>query len=203
MAQEEKTGGKKFGDVIETVREELTYLPEEERLIAIKTICELLKIPINRLLYTAVEPALQQPATTPTTLPTFQPSVPTDIKTLKKEKKPGAATEMAAIIAYYLSEIAPPTDRKNTVNKNDLEKYFKQANFQLPGSMRVVLPNAKQAGYFDFVGEGEYKLNPVGYNLVVHSLPRKTSPAPRKQARKKTLPKKPPKKSSRKKTKKK
>ena len=36
----------------------------------------------------------------------------------------------------------------------------------------MTLPNAKSAGYFDAVGNGEYKLNAVGHNLVVHSMPR-------------------------------
>jgi hypothetical protein len=42
----------------------------------------------------------------------------------------------------------------------------------LPEQIRVTLPNAKAAGYFDAAGEGEYKLNAVGHNLVVHSMPR-------------------------------
>ncbi|MGK2932078.1 MAG: hypothetical protein ACSLFD_04830, partial [Solirubrobacterales bacterium] len=40
------------------------------------------------------------------------------------------------------------------------------------GRIGMTLPNATQAGYFDATGEtGKYRLNPVGYNLVVHGLP--------------------------------
>jgi hypothetical protein len=79
---------------------------------------------------------------------------------------------MAALVAYYLAEVATGTDRKPAIEISDIEKYFKQAGFRLPRTLKMTLVNAKNAGYFDGVGEGKYKLNPVGYNLVAHSLPR-------------------------------
>ena len=94
------------------------------------------------------------------------------IETLKKEKSPRSANEMAALVAYYFSHVAPPDKRKKTVNTQDIETYFKIASFPLPQQLRVTLPNAKAAGYFDLAGEGEYKLNAVGHNLVAHSMPR-------------------------------
>ena len=72
---------------------------------------------------------------------------------------------------------------KDEINAADLERYFKQASFKLPKSIKQALPNAAAAGYFDGAGGGRYRLNPVGYNLVVHGLPRgqqiKTSRAKR------------------------
>lgn len=94
------------------------------------------------------------------------------IEQLREEKKPRSANEMAALVAYYVSHLAPPGERKETVNTKDIERYFKIAKFRLPKTIRVTLQNAKNAGYLDAAGEGEYKLNPVGYNLVVHSMPR-------------------------------
>jgi len=78
---------------------------------------------------------------------------------------------MAALVAYYLSEAAPEGVRKQTINTDDIKTYFKQAPFKLPSRPEQTLLNAKNAGYFDSVGGGQYKLNPVGYNLVVHNLP--------------------------------
>ena len=75
-------------------------------------------------------------------------------------------------MAYYLSEMASDTERKDAINAADLEKYFKQAAFKLPKVIPQALPNAAAAGYFDAIGNGLYRLNPVGYNLVVHGLPR-------------------------------
>ena len=79
---------------------------------------------------------------------------------------------MAAVVAYYLSEVAPPDERRTQIKRADVERYFKQARFRFPAAPGNVLPNATAAGYFDSAQRGSYVLNPVGYNLVVHTLPR-------------------------------
>lgn len=94
-----------------------------------------------------------------------------DIRTLKDQKKPSSARQMACIVAFYLQELAPEGERKDVVTTADLEKYFKQAGFRLPATISQVLKDAKSGGYFDAAGRGEYKLNAVGYNLVAHNLP--------------------------------
>lgn len=94
------------------------------------------------------------------------------IRDLKEEKQPESLSQMAALVAYYLSELAPENERKDEISAADLEKYFKQAGFKLPKAIKQTLPNAAAAGYFDGAGGGRYRLNPVGYNLVVHGLPR-------------------------------
>jgi hypothetical protein len=94
------------------------------------------------------------------------------IETLKDQKEPRSANEMAALVGYYLSNLVPIEQRKKTVNQKDIETYFKIAHFPLPNQIRVTLANARTAGYFDAAGGGEYKLNAVGHNLVVHSMPR-------------------------------
>jgi hypothetical protein len=98
----------------------------------------------------------------------------THILQLKELKKPKTAIEMAALVAYFLSDLAPEpeNERKSTVTTKDMETYFKIANYRLPTALQQLLGNAKNAGYFDLVRTGEYKLNAVGYNLVVHNLPR-------------------------------
>lgn len=97
----------------------------------------------------------------------------TDIRTLKEQKAPSTAIEMAALVAFYISELASPDIRKDIVFKKDIDNYFKQANFPLPKESKFTLPNAAKAGYFDALGNGQYRLNPVGYNLVAHGLPAK------------------------------
>lgn len=117
-------------------------------------------------------------------------STPIHIKDLKEEKQPKSAIEMAVLVAYYLSHVITDPDRKGTVSAKDLDTYFKIADFKLPAKQESNLQNAKNAGYFDAVGSGEYKLNPVGYNLAVHTLPRtgksgttrRTSKASKKKA---------------------
>ncbi len=98
-----------------------------------------------------------------------------DIRTLKKEKAPRSANEMAALVAYYLAEVAPEPYRKQNIDVDDVKTYFKQAPYPLPSSPVMTLVNAKNAGYLESAGTGQYRLNPVGYNLVVHALPAGTS----------------------------
>ena len=113
-------------------------------------------------------------------LPLVGPSTgQVDIRTLKETKKPKSAQEMAAIVAYYLDELAPSADRKNEIDAGDIKKYFKQADYPLPGAPSMTLIHARNAGYLDAATDrGRYKLNPVGYNLVAHNLPAR-SEAPR------------------------
>ncbi len=135
---------------------------------------------------------------TPTAAPPFQPPPPThmggashaevsaaghvkDIRSLTEAKSPKSDSEMAAIVAYYLKHLAPQEDRNDAVSRGDVEKYFVQANYPLPKKPEFALPNAKYAGYFDSAGRGLYRLNPVGYNLVVHNLPGKSGEAKRKE----------------------
>jgi hypothetical protein len=101
-----------------------------------------------------------------------------DIRSLREQKQPRSANEMAALVAYYLSELVSPDEQRQVVTSPDIEKYFKQANYRLPGRVSQTLPDAARAGYFDLISRGQYKLNPVGYNLVAHGMPSGTSDAP-------------------------
>jgi hypothetical protein len=129
-----------------------------------------------------------------TGLPTIASSAPVEgghraprqsIRDLKEQKKPEKSNQMAALVAYYLSEVADTEERRDVINSADLVKYFKQAGFKLPKALAQTLPNAAAAGYLDAVGNGLFKLNPVGYNLVVHGLPRslKSRDTTRKRSR--------------------
>jgi hypothetical protein len=95
--------------------------------------------------------------------------VPTIIE-FKEAKKPRSANEMAAVLAYFLQYEAPQDERKDTVNKADLDRYFHLAKFRKPGDTRLTLVNSKNAGYLDQRGKGEYALSPIGYNLVAYKL---------------------------------
>lgn len=107
-----------------------------------------------------------------------------DIRTLREQKNPGSANEMAALVAYYLAELAPESERKETVTAADVERLFKQANYRLPSRIAMALPNAAAAGYFDKAGSGGWKLNPVGHNLVTQTLPRPGGRSPGRPKRK-------------------
>ena len=95
-----------------------------------------------------------------------------DIRSLREQKQPKTDVEMAAVVAYYVSELAPGGERKDAIGSADIDKYFRQAMHPLPGNTTMTLVNTKNAGYLDGLGGGRYRLNPVGHNLVVHGLPR-------------------------------
>ena len=94
-----------------------------------------------------------------------------DIRSLKEQKQPKSAVQMACLVAYYLNEHASDGDKKATVKIEDMEKYFKQGGYKLPQRIGQLLVDAKAAGYFDSAGRGEYRLNAAGYNLVAHGMP--------------------------------
>jgi hypothetical protein len=147
----------------------LSPLKEEQRLRALEYV-------LGR--FNAV--ALQAPAmtataaTTPPTYATAQQApvhgAIQDIRTFKESKSPRSANEMAALVAFYLSELAPAGERKLEIDKTDIERYFKLANFKLTAKAGQTLVNAKAAGYLDSAGMGQYKINPVGYNLVAYRM---------------------------------
>jgi hypothetical protein len=130
----------------------------------------------------APDPAPNQSTQSASTTPE-----PTHLAELVAQKKPKSAVEMATIVAYYLLELAPEGERRDTLKTKDIETYFKIGGFRLPKEPQYTLPNTKNAGYIDSVGSGEYKLNPVGHNLVVHSLPATSKqPQPNRKKRKST-----------------
>jgi hypothetical protein len=154
---------------IQTILSALEPLDDEPRQRVISYILQRVKLSVTTsnpdisLSTTSTQSAIAQ-------TPTFSVI---DIRTLKNQKNPRSASEMSALVAYYLAEFAPVEERKASIDRADVEKYFKQGGFILPKAIKQTLINATKAGYFDSVGDGKYKLNPVGYNLVVHGLPSK------------------------------
>lgn len=163
-----------LGRAIDILLGALEPLDEASRETAVLAVCRQLNIasapdvkipastqssaePLN-----ATAPQVQRPATA-------APRI--DIRSLKEQKKPNSAKQMACIVAYYLKELADGEEKKETVSTAELEKYFKQAGFKLPTRMAQVLVDAKASGYFESASRGEYKLNAVGHNLVAHNLP--------------------------------
>ena len=175
MAEEKKLT---LGQAIDQIIDALDDLEPDARQTAIDAACSNLGIqPSGGRAPVAASPAsapskLTQPlhATPPPTGGKTPKSV--DIRSLKEQKQPKSAKQMACIVAYYLQELAADGERKETISTQDLEKYFKQAGFKLPKVLEQVLSDAKASGYFESAGRGEYRLNAVGYNLVAHSLPK-------------------------------
>jgi hypothetical protein len=86
----------------------LEPLNEEER-------GRVLEYVLKRLDMATVRPAVVASEQLPSAAPST-PQTITDIRTLTAEKQPRSANEMAALVAYYVSELAPDADRSDTVN---------------------------------------------------------------------------------------
>ncbi len=162
---------KTLGRAIDEMICALSDLNEAERLNAIQTVSRHFKLAAESPVSPPSREGDESVATEGKTVTTRV----TDIRALKEEKRPSTANEMAAVVAYYLQELAPPEERKREVDVQDVVEYFKQAGFPLPTATKQILHNAKAAGYFKAVGGGKFTLNPVGYNLVAHNLPRAES----------------------------
>jgi hypothetical protein len=157
-----------FGQAFDTIAAVLSSFERQDQETIIVAVCAHLKI--HALPPTVVE-AKAPTITSTSSSPNLEGM---DIKTLKNEKQPSSAKQMACIVAYYLTEIAPEAEKKRTINAYDLEKYFKQAGYPRV-KMDQLLIDCKKSGYMESGSRGEYTLNRVGYNLVAHQLPKKTS----------------------------
>ena len=169
MAAHKRTLGQSIDEVVAA----LEPLDEAARMTAVRAACEHLEIamPSNHSADTTAEIH----SAPENVNPNLRVVPAADIRTLRTQKNPKSDIEMACIVAYYLESLATPDEQKPSIGKADVDKYFKQAGNKLPKRSDMLLVNAKAAGYFDSSGRGKYKLNPVGHNLVVHTLPRAKS----------------------------
>lgn len=161
---------------IKTVLAVLTPLKPEARSNVIEYVFRRLGIAFAPIAGSAQSMATQTVSQAAPAAPIFSPSPPNaqaDLRSLTEQKQPKSANQMVAVLAYYLANLAPTDQRRDYIVANDIKKYFPQANFELPtGPHNMTLVNAKNAGYLDVMGTGQYRLNPVGHNLVTHKLPR-------------------------------
>lgn len=108
-------------------------------------------------------------SSSPTPAPSVR-STPVDIRTFFQEKSPSSDVEATAVAAYYYQYLASPPHKRDTVDAESLQEAFRLARWPLPKRTIFTLANARNAGYLDSIGDGQYRLNPVGYNLVEHTI---------------------------------
>lgn len=100
-------------------------------------------------------------------------TIAVDIRSFFEEKQPSSDVEAAAAAAYYNQYLAPEGQRRDTIDATALQEAFRLARRPLPARTIYTLTNARNAGYLDSGGgPGQFRLNPVGYNLVEHTLGR-------------------------------
>ena len=95
----------------------------------------------------------------------------TDIRSFTAMKAPKSDQQFAAVVAYYYQFEAPPDQRKESIDVQTMKDAARMAQRRQPPQWIYTLTNAKNAGYLDSVRDGNYKLSPVGENLVAITLP--------------------------------
>ena len=176
---EVQPGIEKELDAIRTIASVLQPLDAETQRRVLDYVARRFKINLSeRSQHLAGTPAREGPSVGYSTSPpgAVEPKLPVmDIRAFREQKQPKTDIQMAAVVAYYLAELAPQEERKVGITAEDLRVYFKQANHPLPKEPKFALWNGKAAGYFNSDGQGNYALNAVGHNLVAHNLPRSDS----------------------------
>lgn len=87
------------------------------------------------------------------------------------------------MVAYYHRFEAPPSERKDAINKDDLQEAMRLAGRPRFKNPRQTLANAHILGLLDRGSEkATFTLNSVGENLVAMTLPgtENSSPRPKK-----------------------
>jgi hypothetical protein len=96
----------------------------------------------------------------------------TDIKTFIAEKKPRNDVQYAAAVAYYYRFEAPEAEKKDAINKDDLQESTRKAGRDRFGNPLQMLNNAHKLGLLDRGSEkATFVINSVGENLVAMTLP--------------------------------
>ncbi|MDH4203852.1 MAG: hypothetical protein OEV87_13305 [Phycisphaerae bacterium] len=95
----------------------------------------------------------------------------TDLRSFYAEKQPKNDIHFAALVAYFYRFLAPEPDRKDTINAKDLEEATRLAQRDRFKTPRIPLDNAEKQGYLDRAGNGQFRINAVGENLVAMTLP--------------------------------
>ncbi len=135
-------------------------------------------------------PGVTPPA--PLNMPPTPAGTTTDIKTFITAKRPNKDVQFAAAVAYYYRFEAPPAERKDAINKEDLQEATRKAGRERFGNPLVTLNNAHTLGLLDRGSEkGTFTINSVGENLVAMTLPdtgtKKSKTQGKKRAAKKAL----------------
>lgn|SRR5689334_14496287 len=145
----------------------------------------------------AVAPSSGAPPPTPgppASLPTSGAAASVGIKDIKAfvaEKDPKRDVHVAAVVAYYYRFEALPAERKDAINKDDLQEAMRLAGRPRFRNPLQTLSNAHIVGLLDRGAEkATFTLNSVGENLVAMTLPGTGNTAVRPKKAKKFVAKK-------------
>lgn len=176
-------------DAAKVIVEALSKLDKPTQALAMKFAAETLGLKAPEVALTAsksesVEPAELHPPSG------GGPTHSTDIKQFTAAKSPRSDQQFAAVVAYFYRFEAPEDQRRDTIDADGLVEAARLAGRRRPAKAIFTLNNAKNAGYLDSTGSGEFRINSVGENLVAMALPGDDNGDSGKPKRKKSTKKK-------------
>src|SRR5579871_6159842 len=95
----------------------------------------------------------------------------TDIRSFTAAKAPKSDQQFTAVVAYFYQFEAKPDDRRESIDADVMKEAARLAGRPQVARWNMTLTNAKNAGYLDAAGSGNFKLSSVGENLVAITLP--------------------------------
>jgi hypothetical protein len=186
-------------DAAKAIVDALSKLDKNSQRLAMRFAAETLGLQLTSQSPQPPTPAIQASAAGPA--PSGGEVTPTvDIKQFAAAKAPKTDQQFAAVVAYYYRFEAPEAERRDTIDKDTLKEAVRlTGGRRQPKDATFTLNNAKNSGYLDSVGAGQFRINSVGENLVAMALPGNAgdnSPRRRSSPKKKPSKKSPSKSSS-------
>jgi hypothetical protein len=170
MTQQSTEASTGHFDAAKTIVDALNELDKPSQALAIKFAAETLGLQLA--------PQSQQSQTPPSQVSSGTTPVgssgathSTDIKQFTAAKAPKTDQQFAAVVAYFYRFEAPESERKEAIDRETLTEAARLAGRRRPRDATFTLNNAKNSGYLDSVGSGQFRINSVGENLVAMALP--------------------------------
>jgi hypothetical protein len=192
-------------DAVRTIVETLKNFKPEEQQRILRWVVEKTGLPQISVVCPNGGPSAASPSAGPTpSIPPPRSNAPAksggvDIKSFIDEKRPRSDVQFAATVAYYLRFEAPSDERKDSINKDDLQDACRKAKRDRLKIPYQTLLNAHKLGLLDKGSEkATFAINTVGENLVAMSLPGEGKPTSKPgktrkiEKAKKALPRKTP-----------
>ena len=165
-------------DAVRAISETLKNFKSEEQQRILRWAVEKLGLPSPSGLTTPAGSTVTPSPTVPSTLSSRTPATATstnggvDIKSFIDLKQPRSDVQFAAAVAYYLRFDAPLAERKEAINKEDLQEACRKAKRDRLKNPYQTLVNAHTLGLLDKGSEkATFAINTVGENLVAMTLP--------------------------------
>lgn len=167
-------------DAAKKIVEELRSLPRESQERVLRWVSESIGVSIGAGSSVHIAPQSSPSGSAPAPQPAGPPvSSGRDIRSFVTEKAPTSDNQFAAVVAYYYRFEAPPAQRRDSISGADLQEAARLAGRKRLSNPRHTLKHAKNMGYLNNPGRGEYTINTVGENLVAMTLPGGAEAAPR------------------------